>query len=111
MRGGGGGNYGARIRGGNYALSDGGNKNRYGNNGGNKNRYGNNGGNKNRYANDRGKNRYSYNDRDNKHHGNSHNNRHRVFRNGVWVWAYGPDYAYGYDCEWLRRRAAISGSP
>jgi hypothetical protein len=38
--------------------------------------------------------------------------RHRVFVNGVWVWAYGPDYyAYGDDCWWLRRQALITGSP
>jgi hypothetical protein len=29
----------------------------------------------------------------------------------VWVWVYGPDYyAYG-DCDWLLRRARITGSP
>jgi hypothetical protein len=37
-------------------------------------------------------------------------NRHRVFRNGVWVWVYGPGYAYN-DCWWLRRQALITGSP
>jgi len=38
--------------------------------------------------------------------------RHRVFRNGVWVWVYGPDYyAYGGDCWWLRRQALATGSP
>jgi hypothetical protein len=41
--------------------------------------------------------------------------RHRVFRNGVWVWVYGPDYYayddYGGDCWWLRRQALITGSP
>lgn len=38
--------------------------------------------------------------------------RHRVFRNGVWVWVYGPDYyAYDNDCWWLRRQALITGSP
>jgi hypothetical protein len=36
--------------------------------------------------------------------------RHRVFVNGVWVWVYGPDYAYN-DCWWLRRQALITGSP
>jgi hypothetical protein len=88
-------------------VNEGGNKSRYNNDSGNRNRYGNEGGNKNRYGKDGGKNRYANKDRDNKHHGN----RHRVFRNGVWVWVYGPDYAYGYDCDWLRRRAAITGSP
>ncbi len=40
------------------------------------------------------------------------NNRHRVFRNGVWVWVYGPDYyAYGNDCWWLRQQAYATGSP
>jgi hypothetical protein len=35
-----------------------------------------------------------------------------VFRNGVWVWVYGPDYyAYGDDCWWLRRQALETGSP
>jgi hypothetical protein len=91
-RGGGdrGGKYGSKSRGGDYALSERGNKNRYGNDG--------------------GKNRHAYNDRDHKQHGNSHN-RHRVFRNGVWIWAYGPDYAYSDDCAWLRRQAAVTGSP
>jgi hypothetical protein len=36
--------------------------------------------------------------------------RHRVFRNGVWVWVYSPGYAYN-DCWWLRRQALITGSP
>jgi hypothetical protein len=31
--------------------------------------------------------------------------RHRVFVNGIWVWAYGD------DCWWLRRQALITGSP
>jgi hypothetical protein len=44
------------------------------------------------------------NDFDRFHH------RHRVFRNGVWVWVYGPSYAYN-DCWWLRRQALITGSP
>jgi hypothetical protein len=44
-------------------------------------------------------------------HGNfDHFHRHRVFRNGVWVWVYGPGYAYS-DCGWLLRRAEITGSP
>jgi hypothetical protein len=38
--------------------------------------------------------------------------RHRAFVNGVWIWAYGPDYyAYGDDCWWLHRQALITGSP
>jgi hypothetical protein len=41
-----------------------------------------------------------------------HGDRHRVFRNGVWFWTYGPDYyAYGDDCGWLLRRAEVTGSP
>jgi hypothetical protein len=39
------------------------------------------------------------------------NHRHRVFRNGVWVWVYGPDYYAYNDCWWLRRQALITGSP
>ena len=43
-------------------------------------------------------------------------NRHRVWRNGAWVWIYGPDYyydnyAYGGDCYWLRQQAYATGSP
>ncbi len=39
-------------------------------------------------------------------------NRHRVWRNGAWVWIYGPDiYTYGDDCGWLLRRAQMTGSP
>jgi len=38
-------------------------------------------------------------------------NRHRVFRNGVWVWAYGPDYYSYNDCWWVRERALATGSP
>ena len=38
--------------------------------------------------------------------------RHRVWRNGAWVWVYGPDiYAYGDDCGWLWQRAQATGSP
>jgi hypothetical protein len=48
--------------------------------------------------------RHDRNDFDRFHH------RHRVFRNGVWVWVYGPSYAYN-DCWWLRRQALITGSP
>jgi hypothetical protein len=51
----------------------------------------------------------------NRDHGHDHDgnfNRHRVFRNGVWVWVYGPDtYAYGDDCRWMLRRAQATGSP
>ena len=58
--------------------------------------------------------RYAERGRDNNH--NNHNNRHRVFRNGAWVWIYGPDYyyddyAYGGDCYWLRQQAYATGSP
>jgi hypothetical protein len=38
-------------------------------------------------------------------------NRHRVFRNGVWVWVYGPDYYSYNDCWWLRERALYTGNP
>ena len=45
-------------------------------------------------------------------HDGKNGNRHRVFRNGAWVWIYGPDtYAYGDDCWWLLRRAQATGSP
>ena len=60
--------------------------------------------------NDRARNRFAEGDHDHDfdHH---HGHGHRVFRNGVWVWAYGPDYyAYG-DCSWLLRRAEVTGSP
>ena len=55
---------------------------------------------------------YVMKDHDHDHdHGNIHN-RHRVFRNGVWVWVYGPGYTtYSDDCYWLRRQAIITGSP
>ena len=50
--------------------------------------------------------RHDNHDHDRFHH------RHRVFRNGVWVWVYGPDYySYGDDCWWLLRQAGITGSP
>jgi hypothetical protein len=39
------------------------------------------------------------------------NHRHRVFRNGIWVWVYGPDYYAYNDCWWLRRQARVTGSP
>jgi hypothetical protein len=50
------------------------------------------------------------NDRDHDHDKFNHFNRHRVFRNGVWVWLYGPDYYAGDDCSWLLRRAQTTGS-
>src|SRR5262245_45196415 len=58
-------------------------------------------------------------DRDHRHfaergrdhdHDFDHRGRHRVFRNGVWVWVYGPDYSYN-DCGWLLVRALDTGSP
>ena len=53
--------------------------------------------------------RHAYNDRDHDH--DKFHNRHRVFRNGIWVWVYGPGYTtYGDDCYWLRRQAIITGS-
>jgi hypothetical protein len=55
--------------------------------------------------------RFAERDRDHGHDFD-HHGRHRVFRNGVWVWVYGPDYyAYGDDCWWLRRQALATGSP
>jgi len=71
----------------------------------------------NRYADrNRGDNRrYANRGRDNNH--NNHNNRHRVWRNGAWVWIYGPgyyaydNYAYGDNCYWLRQQAYATGSP
>lgn len=65
---------------------------------------------------DRG--RFVEGDRDHRHaeRGHDHDHdfdnrgRHRVFRNGVWVWVYGPDYSYN-DCGWLRVRALDTGSP
>jgi hypothetical protein len=80
------------MSGGNYALKDRSYKNRDAfKNSGNK-----------RYAS-------KYRDHDNN---NKFKNRHRVFRNGAWVWVYGTGYtAYGNDCYWLRRQAIITGSP
>jgi hypothetical protein len=52
--------------------------------------------------------RFAERDRDFDHH---HGHAHRVFRNGVWVWVYGPDYYYAGDCGWLLRRARVTGSP
>ena len=40
------------------------------------------------YAYKNGDKRHAYNDRDHDH--DKFHNRHRVFRNGVWVWVYGP---------------------
>jgi hypothetical protein len=58
-----------------------------------------------------GKKHYASKDRDHDNHG-KFNNRHRVFRNGAWIWVYGTGYtAYGNDCYWLRRQASITGSP
>ena len=47
----------------------------------------------------------------NRDHDNDHFNRHRVFRNGVWVWVTGPDYYAGDNCAWLLDRAEVTGSP
>jgi hypothetical protein len=90
-----GGNYALKNRGsvssGNYALKDRGYKNRDAFKSG-------------------GKKHYASKDRDHDNHG-KFNNRHRVFRNGAWIWVYGPGYtAYGNDCYWLRRQASITGS-
>ena len=58
----------------------------------------------------KGDRRHSAN-RDHDHDGRNFN-RHRVWRNGAWVWVYGPDiYAYGDDCWWLLRRAQLTGNP
>jgi len=96
---------GPHAMGGNGPHMHGGN---FAENGGSNFRRGNNG----EFAqhNDRAHNRFAEGDHDHDfdHH---HGNGHRVFRNGVWVWAYGPDYyAYG-DCGWLLRRAEVTGSP
>ena len=48
--------------------------------------------------------------RDHDHDKFNHFNRHRVFRNGVWVWVYSPDFYAGDDCLWLLRRAQATGS-
>jgi hypothetical protein len=77
---------------GNYALKNGGYKNRNAFKGG-------------------GKKHYASKDRNHNKHANF-NNRHRVFRNGAWIWVYGSGYtAYGNDCYWLRRQAIATGSP
>jgi hypothetical protein len=54
--------------------------------------------------------RFAERDHD-RNHDFDHNGRHRVFRNGVWIWAYGPDYYSYNDCYWLRRQALATGSP
>jgi hypothetical protein len=67
-----------------------------------------------RYADrNRGDNRRYANRGNNKNH--NHYYRHRVWRNGAWVWIYGPsyyydNYAYGGDCYWLRQQAYATGS-
>ena len=66
---------------------------------------------KNRDAFKSGKKHYASKDRDHNNHG-KFSNRHRVFRNGAWIWVYGTGYtAYGNDCYWLRRQAISTGSP
>ena len=54
--------------------------------------------------------RFAERDRDHGHDFD-HHGRHRVFRNGAWVWIYGPDYYSYNDCYWLRRQALATGSP
>jgi hypothetical protein len=70
-----------------------------------------------KFAGNNWKNGKNVHDHDRKHvaardhdHDKNHFNRHRVFRNGVWVWVYGSDYYAGDDCLWLLRRAQSSGS-
>ncbi len=58
--------------------------------------------------NGRNRGRFAERDRNFDHH---HGHGHRVFRNGAWVWVYGPDYYAGDDCYWLLRRARVTGSP
>ncbi len=100
--GGGGGRHYGGGGGGRYAYHGGG---RHYGGGGNHYAY------KNHGYKDHGNKHYANKDHDHHDHGNIHN-RHRVFRNGVWVWAYGPGYtAYGDDCYWLYREASITGSP
>ena len=86
---------GPRLRGGDRYADDGGGKARRGSNF------------------DRGDDKRHMANRDHDRDGkNGHGNRHRVFRNGAWVWIYGPDtYAYGDDCWWLLRRAQATGNP
>ena len=86
--------------GGGGAMGGGGSGGKYYGKGGGKN-----------YGGGKGGKQYAYNDRHHNNHGNF-NNRHRVFRKGAWIWVYGSGYtAYGNDCYWLRRQAAITGSP
>jgi len=54
--------------------------------------------------------RFAERDHD-RNHDFDHRGRHRVFRNGVWVWVYGPDYYSYNDCWWLRERALATGNP
>jgi hypothetical protein len=54
--------------------------------------------------------RFAERDHD-RNHDFDHNGRHRVFRNGVWIWVYGPDYYSYNDCWWLRERALATGNP
>lgn len=62
------------------------------------------------WKNDGDKRRHAGRDRDHDRDGKF--NRHRVWRNGAWIWVYGPDYyASGDDCYWLLRRAEMTGSP
>ena len=70
-----------------------------------------------KFAGNNWKNGKNVHDHDRKHvasrdhdHDKNHFNRHRVFRNGVWVWVYGSDYYAGDDCYWLLRRAQTTGS-
>ena len=63
-----------------------------------------------RYVRDRDHRRYAGRDRDH-NHDFDHRGRHRVFRNGVWVWVYGPDYYASDDCWWLQWRALATRSP
>ena len=72
------------------------------------------------YRGDRGRyadrNRGDYRRYANRGRDHDHNFRHRVWRNGAWVWIYGPsyyydDYAYGGDCYWLLQQAYATGSP
>jgi hypothetical protein len=106
-RGGGGKRYGGGGDGNHYAHKGGGK--RYGGGGDGKHYANKDHGKKDHGDTDRNK-RHAMKDRDHRDHGNIH--RHRVFRNGAWVWVYGSGYtAYGGDCYWLQRQAIITGSP
>jgi hypothetical protein len=70
-----------------------------------------------RYAEHHG-NRYDHRHYAENGHDHNHYYRHRVYRNGAWVWVYGPGYyygpdyyAYGGECYWLRQQAYATGSP